>query len=97
MPLALVLTRYEHSLWTALVIAGIVLVIAVIGLLSLLIWMVKVIDGRVVKVRNTLAAAAANTANCALIPQTAERVDAVLAEGLEHHLFLGRVLEKVRT
>ena len=31
-----------------------------------------------------------------LIAETAARVDAVLSEGLEHHLFLGRVLEKVR-
>jgi len=28
---------------------------------------------------------------------TAGGVEAVLAEGLEHHLFLGRVLDKVRT
>ena len=33
----------------------------------------------------------------ALIAQTASRVEAVLAEGLEHHLFLGRVLGKVRS
>jgi hypothetical protein len=32
-----------------------------------------------------------------LINQTAAAVDAVLAEGLEHHLFLGRVLDKVRS
>ena len=42
-------------------------------------------------------AAAANTADTTLIGETAERVDAVLAEGLQHHLFLGRVLDKVRT
>ena len=38
-----------------------------------------------------------NTSNTALIGVTAAGVDAVLAEGLEHHLFLGRVLEKVRS
>ena len=41
--------------------------------------------------------AKANTNDTALIAQTAARVDAVLAEGLEHHLFLGRVLDKVRS
>ena len=41
--------------------------------------------------------AAANTADTALIAETAAQVDGVLAEGLEHHLFLGRVLEKVRS
>ena len=39
----------------------------------------------------------ANTASTALIPQVATGVDAVLAEGLEHHLFLGRVLGKVKS
>ncbi len=52
---------------------------------------------RVVDVRDTLKAAAANTANTALIPQVAGGVELVLAEGLEHHLFLGRVLGKVKS
>ena len=47
-------------------------------------------------IRDTLGQAAANTADTALIAETARRVDAVLAEGLQHHLFLGRVLGKVR-
>lgn len=41
-------------------------------------------------------AAAANTADAALIPQVALGVEGVLAEGLQHHLFLGRVLGKVK-
>jgi hypothetical protein len=49
------------------------------------------------KVRDTLKAAVANTNDTALLEPTAERVDAVLAEGLKHHLFLGRVLDKVRS
>ena len=52
---------------------------------------------RVVTIRDTLEQAAANTADTALIAETAAQVDAVLAEGLEHHLFLGRVLGKVRS
>ena len=60
--------------------------------------LVKIIDRRVVKgQRDTLKAAAANTADAALIPQVANGVEAVLAEGLQHHLFLGRVLGKVRS
>ena len=66
-------------------------------LLSLLIYFVKIIDRRVVEVRDTLKAAAANTADTALIPQVAGGVEAVLAEGLKHHLFLGRVLGKVKS
>ncbi len=69
---------------------------AVAGLLGLLVYQVKRIDQRVVEVRNTLRAAEKNTANAGLIPQVADGVEAVLAEGLQHHLFLGRVLEKVK-
>ena len=76
--------------------AGFIVDGAVAGLLSLLIYRVKRIDRRAAEVRDTLRAAQANTADTALIPQVADGVDAVLAEGLQHHLFLGRVLEKVK-
>jgi uncharacterized membrane protein len=87
----------EHNLWLTANILGLVVVVAVAALLSLLIYLVKLIDRRVVAVSDTLKAAAANTADTALIPQVASGVEAVLAEGLQHHLFLGRVLGKVRT
>jgi hypothetical protein len=95
--MALALTSEEETAWWIAVIAGFVVVLAVAALLSLLVFLVKIIDRRVVEVRDTLRAAAANTENTTLIPQTADRVDAVLAEGLQHHLFLGRVLGKVRS
>ena len=91
------LSSQDETLWWVAIAAGFVVVLAVAGLLSLLIYLVKIIDRRVVDVRDTLAKAEANTRNTALIPQTADRVDAVLAEGLQHHLFLGRVLGKVRS
>jgi hypothetical protein len=87
----------EHTLWVSALIVGIVVVIAVAALLSLLIYLIKIIDRRVVTVRDTLKAAAANTADTTLIPQVADGVEAVLAEGLQHHLFLGRVLGKVKS
>ena len=93
----LALTPTEENLWWGAIIGGFVVVLAVAGLLTVLVLLVRRIDQRVVKVRDTLKAAAANTADTALIEQTAERVDAVLAEGLQHHLFLGRVLDKVRS
>jgi hypothetical protein len=91
------LSAVDHSRWLIADVLGLVVVVAVAVLLSLLIWFVKIIDRRVVQVRDTLKAAAANTADTALIPQVAGGVDAVLAEGLEHHLFLGRVLGKVKS
>jgi len=69
----------------------------VAALLTVLVVLVRTIDRRVVAVRDTLNAAAANTADTVLIPQVAGGVEAVLAEGLQHHLFLGRVLGKVKS
>jgi hypothetical protein len=93
----LAMSSAEHTRWVVAIIVGFVVVLAVAALLSLLIYLVKVIDRRVVEVRDTLKAAAANTADAALIPQVAGGVELVLAEGLKHHLFLGRVLGKVKS
>jgi hypothetical protein len=91
------LTNTQENLWWGAVIGGFVVVLAVAALLTILVLLVREIDRRVVEIRNTLQQAAANTSDTALIAETATRVDAVLAEGLEHHLFLGRVLGKVRS
>jgi hypothetical protein len=94
---AIELTDTQQNLWQIAIIGGLVIVLAVAALLTLLVVFVRTIDKRVVAVRDNLRAAAANTADTALIEETAKRVDAVLAEGLQHHLFLGRVLGKVRS
>jgi hypothetical protein len=86
-----------HTPWIVANILGLVVVIAVAAMLTLLISLVKTIDRRVEQVRDTLKAAAASTEDAALIPQVADGVEAVLAEGLQHHLFLGRVLGKVKS
>jgi hypothetical protein len=86
-----------ENLWTIANILGIVVVVAVAALLTILVLLVRTIDKRVATIKATLEAAKSNTANTKLIADTAAGVDAVLAEGLEHHLFLGRVLEKVRS
>lgn len=90
------LTDTQRSLWWGAIIGGFVIVLAVAALLTILVLEVRTIDRRVVKVRDTLRAARDNTNDTALIGVTADGVEAVLAEGLEHHLFLGRVLDKVR-
>jgi hypothetical protein len=93
----LTLSSTQRGLWWGAIIGGFVVVLAVAALLTVLVVLVRTIDQRVVAVRDTLKAAAANTADTALIAQTAAGVEAVLAEGLEHHLLLGRVLGKVRS
>jgi len=95
--MTVLLTDTQETLWWIAIIAGFVVVLAVAALLTILVMLVNTIEKRVTNVRATLAAAKANTADTVLIGETAAGVDAVLAEGLEHHLFLGRVLEKVRS
>lgn len=85
-------TAEELTYWWVAIGVGFVVVLVVILLLSTLISLVKIIDNGVVDVRDTLRAITGNTANTNLIQPTAEGVDAVLAEGLQHHLFLTRVL-----
>jgi hypothetical protein len=92
----LALTPTQTNLWWGAIIGGLVIVVAVAALLTILVILVHRIHKRVIMVRDTLRAAAANTADTALIEKTAMGVEAVLAEGLKHHLFLGRVLDKVR-
>lgn len=93
----LALTQNQRNLWTVAIVGGAVIIVAAAVLLSLLIWAITIISKRVGEIGATLTAAEANVANTVLIPQTADGVEAVLNEGLEHHLFLGRVLGKVRT
>ena len=93
----LALTSTQRGLWWGAIIGGFVVLLAVAVLLTILVLLVRTIDRRVVEIRGSLTQAAANTEDTALIAETAAGVDAVLAEGLEHHLFLGRVLGKVRS
>jgi len=93
----LALTDSQETLWWLAIVLGFVVVLAVAALLTILVVLVRTIDTRVSTIKETLDQAKANTDDTTLIGETAARVDAVLAEGLEHHLFLGRVLEKVRS
>jgi hypothetical protein len=93
--MAFALTHTE--LWEIANWAGLVVVVAVAVLLTILVILVRTIDRRVAGIKETLKQAEANTSDAALLDTTAAGVDLVLAEGLEHHLFLGRVLGKVRS
>jgi hypothetical protein len=93
----LALTDTQENLWWITLGGGLVVLLAVAALLTILVKLVSTIEQRVDLIRSTLDQAEANTSDTALIAETADRVDAVLAEGLEHHLFLGRVLDKVRS
>ena len=86
-----ILASTHESLWWVTLGLGLIVIFAI------LIVLVGVIEKRVDLIRSTLEQAATNTSDTALIAETATRLDAVLFEGLEHHLFLGRVLNKVRS
>ena len=91
------LTETQEAWWWGGIIGGFVVLLAVVFLLTLLVRFVSRIDKRVQAIKATLVAAEANTADAELLNTTAAGVDLVLEEGLEHHLFLGRVLGKVRS
>ena len=91
------LTDTQENLWWTAIVAGFVVVLAVAALLTILVLLVRTIERRVAEIKATLTQAESNTTDAALLDTTAAGVDLVLAEGLEHHLFLGRVLGKVRS
>jgi hypothetical protein len=91
------LTESQETLWVIANWAGLAVVVAVAVLLTILVLLVRTIDRRVVAIKATLTQAESNTADAALLDTTSAGVDLILAEGLEHHLFLGRVLGKVRS
>ncbi|GAA1277696.1 hypothetical protein GCM10009609_46100 [Pseudonocardia aurantiaca] len=87
----------EITYWTVILVIGAVVIVAVVVLLSLLIAFVKRIDAGVVNVRDTLTDITHNTKDTALITTTGAGLDLVLAEGLQHHLFLGRAVGAIPT
>ncbi|WP_296367403.1 MULTISPECIES: hypothetical protein [unclassified Pseudonocardia] len=82
----------ELTYWTVILVIGAVVIVAVVVLLSLLIAFVKRIDAGVQQVAGNLIGITANTKDTTLITTVGGGLDQVLAEGLQHHLFLGRVL-----
>jgi hypothetical protein len=82
----------EAIFWWVAIAMGFAVFIVVILLLGSLLSMVKSIERSVVGVRDTLRTIPDNTANGALVPLTADGVDAILAEGLQHHQFLTKVI-----
>ena len=85
----------EITYWTVILVLGAVVIVAVVVLLSMLVAFVKRIDTGVDAIAGTLTAITGNTADTKLITATGDGLELVLAEGLQHHLFLGRVVGKV--
>jgi hypothetical protein len=90
-----VLSDGEITYWSVILVLGAVVIVAVVVLLSLLVAFVKRINSGVDAIAGTLVAITKNTDDTKLITATGDGLDLVLAEGLQHHLFLGRVVGKV--
>lgn len=78
----------EMSLWKAVLVAGVILVIAVIGLLSLLVTVVRTIDRNVVQLWTDTKLLATNTTGLYQIAGTASVVRALREELLRHEKLL---------
>jgi energy-converting hydrogenase Eha subunit A len=82
----------EVTFWYVALGIGFVVILVVIALLTLLVRLVQDIDQGVVGVENVLARTSNNTSATFNIPLIAQGVDDILNEGLQHHLFLTRVM-----
>jgi hypothetical protein len=82
----------QVAFWWVAVGMVVVVILVASALLQLLITLVKDINRWVVTINETLAATAENTGQSWRIGEVARSVDAILNEGLQHHLFLTRGL-----
>jgi len=78
----------ELTLWKAVLVAGIILVVAVIGLLSLLLIVVRTIDRNVVQLWTDTKLLATNTTGLYQVAGTGSIVRALREELLRHEKLL---------
>jgi hypothetical protein len=82
----------QVAFWWVAVGMGLVVILVGSSLLQLLITLVKDINHWVGQIKDTLGATAENTVQATRIGEVAQAVDAILNEGLQHHLYLTRGL-----
>jgi hypothetical protein len=87
----------ELTYWGVILVLGAVVIVAVVVLLSLLVAFVKRIDRNLGPVAANLVGITENTPYTVRFPTVGDGLDLVLAEGLQHHLFLGRVHDSIPT
>ena len=81
-------TPEEYTLWKAVLVSGVILVIAVIGLLSLLLAVVRTIDRNVVQLWTDIKLLATNTTGLYQLAGTGSIVRALREELLRHEKLL---------
>ena len=83
------ITPEEVTLWTATLMAGFIVVMAVVALLSLLLWACRTIDRNVVQLWTDTKLLATNTTGLYQLAGTASVVRALREELLRHEKLLG--------
>lgn len=83
------MTSDELTLWKAVLVTGLIIVFAVIGLLTLLLWTVRSIDRNVVQLWTDTKLLATNTTGLYQVAGTGSIVRALREELLRHEKLLG--------
>ncbi|MGH3943226.1 MAG: hypothetical protein ACRDTG_32310 [Pseudonocardiaceae bacterium] len=89
MTMVLALAAEEITFWQATLIVGAVVIVAVIALLSLLLYLVRSIETSVQQLWGVAQGVAGNTANIKIALAVADSLDEVMAEARSHARLLG--------
>ncbi|MGH3766345.1 MAG: hypothetical protein ACRDS0_16360 [Pseudonocardiaceae bacterium] len=87
--MVLALAAEEITFWQVLLVIGAVVLVAVIALLSLLLYLVGSIDTGVQRLRDAAQGVRGNTANIKVALAVADSLDEVVAEAGRHAQLLG--------
>lgn len=87
--MVLALAAEEITFWQVLLVIGAVVLVAVIALLSLLLYLVGSIDTGVQRLRDAAQGVRGNTANIKVALAVADSLDEVVAEAGRHARLLG--------
>jgi hypothetical protein len=87
--MALALAAEEITFWQVILIVGAVVIVAVIALLSLLLYLVRSIEASVQGLGNVAQGVAGNTANIKIALAVADSLDEVMNEARRHARLLG--------
>lgn len=83
------LAAQEITFWQVILVVGAIVIVAVIALLSLLLYLVRSIEASVQRLGDVAQGVAGNTANIKIALAVADSLDEVAAEARRHAELLG--------
>ncbi|MDQ3765405.1 MAG: hypothetical protein M3460_29275 [Actinomycetota bacterium] len=87
--MVLALSTEEITFWQVMLVIGAVVIVAVIALLSLLLYLVGAIEASVQRLGNVVQGVAGNTANIKIALAVADSLDEIADEARRHARLLG--------